>query len=176
MNLTDYDAQEGFDVLAPGWYEAEVIDSEIKSSKAGNTYINWTFQVLGKPNRVWETTVIGKDVAMKILKTMATCCGHRNPNYIADTEELHGKRCQIKLKIKTDPTGEYEPKNEITAFKPSETAGKKPATYQPPQQAFTPPPVQQQPVIPADVPPAHVIAGAQAQPTNTSTKPKMPWE
>jgi Protein of unknown function (DUF669). len=95
--LENYEAQDGFDVLPPGWYSAEIIDSEVKQSRKGNNYIKWTFKVIGHANHIWHNTVLGNDIAMKILKTMAKCCNHKNPNYIADTEELHGKRCQIKL-------------------------------------------------------------------------------
>ena len=149
QDLSQYEAQEGFDILAPGWYPAEISDSEIKDGKKG-AYINWTLQIIGKPNKIWMVTSLGNEVSLKILKTMATCCGHKNPSYIADTEELHGKKCMIKVKIKTDPEGVYEPKNEISAFKAMEG------------------------VLPANVP-AAFVAAATTPPGNT-TKPVMPWE
>ncbi len=154
-NLTDYEAQEGFDCLPPGWYTATITDSEIKTGKtSGKQYIQWTFQIDGKPNRIWHTTSLGNDVSMRILKTMATCCGHRNPNYIADTEELHGKRCQVKLAIEKDDNGDYDPKNVIKAFKPS-------IQSQANQQAGI-------------IPTAAVIE--QQQQIEPAKTPKMPWE
>jgi len=124
-DLSNYDTQEGFDVLEPGWYEAVVSDSEIKDGKNGS-YIQWTWEVVGKPNRLWDYMSLGNEVAMQRLKTMAACCGHSNSNFLADTEELHGKKCLLRLKIQKDEG--YEPKNKITSFKPIE----KSTTPQPP--------------------------------------------
>lgn len=121
-NLANYESQDGFDCLPPGWYQATVIDSEIKDGPKG-PYINWTWQIEGKSNRVWDVMSLANDVSMQRLKTMATCCGHKNPNYIADTEELHGMRCNIRLKVESDPDGRYENKNKITAFKKAEGTG-----------------------------------------------------
>jgi len=116
-NLNDYDSQEGFDPLAPGWYQARVANSEIKNGPKGD-YINWEFDIIGHPNKVWDVMSLGNEVSMRRLKTLATCSGHRNPNYIGDTEELHGLECLVNLKVETDPTGQYEPKNKIKGFKP----------------------------------------------------------
>ena len=149
VDLTQYETQDAFELLNPGWYSAEIVDSEIREGKKG-PYINWTFQIIGKPNRIWTITSLGNEISMKILKTLATCCGHRNPNYIADTEELHGKRCQIKVKIKTDEDGTYEPKNEISGYKPMD--GTKPAVNN-------------------NMPPAHIAAAAIAKPPVVV----MPW-
>ena len=152
VNLSNYDAREGFDPLPPGWYEAEIIDSEIRHGAKG-AYINWTFAVVGKPNRIWDVMSLGNEISLQRLKTLATCCGHPNPNYISDTEELHGLKCQIRLKIEHDDTGQYEPKNKVTAFKP--TNGK------------------QQPSSPTVINPPNPSAPAPAEPAQ---KPKMPWD
>jgi len=118
MDLNNYEEEVGFEVLPPGWYEAQVVDSDIKEGGKGQ-YINWTLDIVGKPNKVWDIMSLSNDISLKRLKTMAVCCGHPNPNFLADTEELHGKFCQIRLKIEKDKTGTYEDKNRITAFKPS---------------------------------------------------------
>lgn len=185
-NLSEYEAEEKLSPLPPGWYEAEVSDSEIKQGKtSGNMYIQWEFQVIGKPNKVWMTTVLGNDIAMKILKTMATCLGHRNPNYIADTEELHGRRCQIRLVIKTDPNGDYDAKNEVKGFKPIEKkqAPAQPAVYQPIQQDFRPKP-EDAAFNPPRVTPHAPATAAPPTTAPTATAPahppaetvKMPWD
>lgn len=147
-NLTGYESQEGFDCLPPGWYPATVIDSEIKEGSKG-PYINWTWGIDGKPNKVWDIMSIGNEISMQRLKTMATCCGHKNPNYIADTEELHGMKCLIRLKVESDPSGKYDDKNKISAFKAVNGNGKKA--------------VEQ-------------VNGAKNSEPAKSDNPKMPWE
>ena len=121
-NLTNIDGQIGYTPLVPGWYLAKVVDSEIKEGPKGN-YIRWTFEIAGKPNKVWDTMSLGNEISMKRLKGLAIAAKHKNPNYIADTEELHGKECMIRLKVETDPSGQYEPKNTISAFKPADGNG-----------------------------------------------------
>jgi hypothetical protein len=66
----------------------------------------------------------GEAVGLKKLKTLAVVSGHPDPNFIRDTDEFHGKRCQVRLKIEEDATGAYEPKNKISAYKPSTSNGK----------------------------------------------------
>ncbi len=116
-DLTDYEESSDFELLPPGWYEARVADSEIKEGPKGD-YINWTFEIIGHPAMVWDIMSLGNDISMRRLKSLAVCAGHSNPNYIADTEELHGKELLVKLKIEKDKTGEYADKNRISAFKP----------------------------------------------------------
>jgi beta-xylosidase len=118
-NLSEYDTQEGFDCLPPGWYPARIADSEIKSGPKG-PYINWTFEIIGHPNRVWDVMSLGNEVSLRRLKTLATVAGHSNPNFIKDTEELHGLECQVKLKIEHDDSGQYDDKNKVSALKPLE--------------------------------------------------------
>jgi hypothetical protein len=145
--LHNIDAQEAFDILPPGDYPATVVDSEIKMGSKGQ-YINWTWAVDGKPNRVWDTMSLASEVSMKRLKSMATCCGHKNPNYIADTEELHGFKCILRLKIEKDETGQYADKNKIAGFKPILKAA----------------------------PSATAQAAPAAQPSAAPNAAKMPWE
>jgi hypothetical protein len=121
IGLSNVEAQESLKPLAPGWYEAEITDSELKQGAKG-TYIRWTFDIIGHPNKVWEIMSLNPDgeaVGLKKLKTLAVVSGHPDPNFIRDTDEFHGKRCQVRLKIEEDATGAYEPKNKISAFKPS---------------------------------------------------------
>lgn len=149
-NLTNVDGQVGFETLPPGWYRAQVVDSEIKEGPKGN-YIRWTFAISGKPNKVWDTMSLANEISMKRLKGLAIAAGHPNPNFIADTEELHGKECMVRLKVETDPTGQYEPKNAISAFKPVDGA----------------------PAAPTQIAEAPKVA--EAAPA-AAAQAKMPWE
>jgi len=125
QDLTNYDSS--FEPLPAGEYVATIEDSEIKESKTGNQYILWTFRVQNR--KIWEIMVIGQQIAMERLKNLAISCGHKNPNYIEDTEELHGLQCIVKLKI--EKSDEYDDKNKISYFKPLQnepgTRGSNPA-------------------------------------------------
>ena len=158
-NLSNIEGQIGFENLPPGWYRARVEDSEIKEGPKGN-YVAWTFQIVGKPNKVWDRMSLSNEISMKRLKGLAIACGHKNPNFIADTEELHGLECMVRLKIETDDTGQYEPKNAISAFKPLD--GNAPTMAAPSQASAG----QAQ----------ATTAPAPAQNAQAKAKPKMPWE
>ena len=157
MNLGDVDAQS-FDLIPPGLYPARVSESEITQSKSGNHMITWSWEIIGEDHtgrKVWDRMMLdGSDTAKRVgqqrLKAMAIACGHPNPNFIADTEELHGRECLIKIKIDKGKDG-YDDSNKITAFKPIQAA---PAA---PQTAAAP-------------------AGQAPPPPAAPAKPAMPWE
>jgi len=142
INLSQTETQDTFKPIPPGWYISTIIDSEIKQGAKG-AYIRWTFEVDNFPNKVWEIMSLnneGEAVGLKKLKTLAVVSGHPDPNFIRDTEEFHGKRCQIRLKIEEDPTGAYDPKNKIAGFKPMNGG----SVQQPSKQAQKPQPIQPQ--------------------------------
>lgn len=151
-NLSQYEAQEDIKPLPPGEYHARVIDSEIRQGGNG-PYIRWTFQVIGHPNRIWDVMSLGNEVSLRRLKTLATVSGHPNPNYIQDTEELHGLECVVRLKIEIDETGRYDAKNVITGFKPMKKGNGSHPTVSP-----------------------AVAAAAVQQPAEKPARQKMPWE
>ena len=159
-DMTNYDTQEGFEPLKAGWYEAEIQDSEIKKGPAG-PYINWTFGIVGYPNKVWDVMSLGNSISMQRLKTLCKCAGHPNPNYLADTEEIHGKRCLVRLKIEVDESGQYDPKNKVSAFKAIET------TQSLPQETAAAAPAG---TLPS---PSQIVA---TQPAAQEQSSKMPWE
>jgi len=131
-----------------------VIDSEIKDGPKGN-YIDWTYEIVGKPNRIWDVMSLSNSVSMSRLKSLAVACGLHNPNFIADTEELHGREFMVRLKIEEDENGQYEPKNKATAFKAVEESCVKPVSFQ-------------QPRIDAHI--------ASSKTSTQSQQPRMPWE
>jgi hypothetical protein len=123
------------------------------AKSSGNKMAVFTFNVLGPTHanrKLFDRFVISNDVAMSRLKTLATVVGHKNPNFIRDTEELHGGKCSVRVKIDDAKDG-YEPKNAIVSFKPLN--GK-----------TLSPPVQESP------------APSQPQPETEKSKPKFPWE
>jgi len=162
QDLSGSEAQEGFEVLPIGWYDAQVIDSEIKEGPRGD-YVNWTYQIIGKSNKVWDVMSFSNEVAMNRLKSLAVACDHHNPNFIADTEELHGRKFRVRLKIEEDETGRYDAKNKATGFKSinNDSPAKIPTR---PTQAQ--PTQGQTPILP--------IPSATVQ--HQSSAPRMPWQ
>jgi hypothetical protein len=143
-NLQGVPAQD-FTPIPPGPYKSVIVNSEVTQAKSGNTMLKVAFMICdGGPHngrQVFEQFVLSSPVAMSRLKSLALCAGHPNPDYIQDSEELHGLEVIINVKLEIDKTGQYEPKNKISSFK-------KPEGSAPPSQAFAglqapPSPVQQ---------------------------------
>jgi hypothetical protein len=120
-NLEGYQEQDDFSPVPPGEYLVKVVDSAVREAKtSSNRLAEFVFEIQGpeyRNRRIWDRYVLGNDVAMSRLKTLAKCIGHRNPNFIRDTEELHGGMCRVRVKIE-EQSG-YDPKNVITSFKPA---------------------------------------------------------
>jgi hypothetical protein len=113
-DLSNYSESTSYEALPPGWYQAIVEDSEIRTGPKGE-YINWTFQLIGNNKKVWDIMSLSNKISMERLKSLAIACQHKNPNFISDTEELHGEELMIKLKIQEDE--KYGTKNSICGFR-----------------------------------------------------------
>lgn len=121
------DAEENpFAPLPAGWYEAEIIKSELKTTKDGNgKYIALSFKILEGENEgrlvYTNLNIVNKsDVAVKIaradLKAICSAIGHEGE--LEDTEDLHNTPMAIKLSLKQE-TANWPAKNEIKSFKDS---------------------------------------------------------
>jgi hypothetical protein len=121
-NLEGYQEQDDFSPVPPGEYLVKVVDSAVREAKtSSNRLAEFVFEIQGpeyRNRKIWDRYVLGNDVAMSRLKTLAKSVGHRNPNFIRDTEELHGGVCRVRVKI--EEQNGYDPKNVITSFKPAQ--------------------------------------------------------
>lgn len=159
----------GFEVVPAGWYNVRIDESEMKPTKDGSgAYLQLRFDILdgqfvGRKlftrfnlrNSNQQTV----EIAYKQLSAVAHAV---NVLRVGNSAELHGIPLKVKVKIKTDRTGEYEPSNEITSYKnineqvdmagggaPPVQGGfggpPQQPTFQQPQQQFQQPnPIQQQ--------------------------------
>lgn len=167
LSLVNVQAQESYSPLPAGEYPVKVTDTEVKNSKAGNVMLNVTFTVEDghqfSGRKVFDNFVVSNEVAMKRLKSMAVAGKHPHPDFIQDSEELHGLRLVIRVKIEDGGDG-YGPKNKISAFKAGESSTPLPPTN----------------TIPAPAPataaaPATASAPAAA-PAAGGKQDKLPWE
>ncbi len=62
-----------------------------------------------------DSFTLGEDASMRRMKALAVAAQCRNPDFIGDTEELHGLRCRVRV----ERTGGAQPsgcKNVISAY------------------------------------------------------------
>lgn len=136
-NLQNYEEYEDLSPVPPGEYLVRVSDSVVKEAKSsGNIMAEFTMDILGPAyagRKLWDRFVLNNDVALRRMKTFAKAAGHRNPNFVKDTEEFHGLKVLVRVKIEEQDG--YEAKNVIAAYKPANGYGtEKPVTSPPPPQ------------------------------------------
>jgi len=116
QNLETVEESQVLKLLIPGEYELIVENSEIKEGAKGE-YIAWTFDVIGHPNKIWDNMSLGHPIGLSRLKSLAIACNHPTPNFVTDTEELHGKSFLGIIKIVKDKNKQFDDKNGIQSFK-----------------------------------------------------------
>lgn len=118
-------SERNFELLPAGWYTAQVTESEIVPLASGlGQALKLTFEVLqdGYRNRkVWARLNIqhsGSPEAERIAnEQLRDLCESIGVVRMSDTVELHNKPTQIRVKIREDKTGKYEPQNEVIGYK-----------------------------------------------------------
>ena len=172
-NLSNVKASGNFEPLPPGEYQVKIVDSAVIATKTGKPMLKVEMAVedngaaglsahlIGR--KIWEQFVLENEVARSRLKGLAEAAGHRSPDMIKDSEELHGLRLAIRVKIENDE--QYGPRNKITTFKPTAVQSAAPAPAPQTHPAGHVPPM----TAPAFQPPT--AAAAAAAPSN----PPMPW-
>lgn len=114
-----------FEIIPAGNYLAQIVKSEIKVNKDGQgTRLSLQFQITDGEKRgrtLFQDVTLknANETAMKIgreqLAQLARACGLTR---VQDSAQLHDIEMQIKVGIREDKTGLYEPRNEIKRFEP----------------------------------------------------------
>lgn len=141
------EAQKGGD-FAPvpaGTYIAQINRSEVKQTKAGTgSYLSLGFQILDGEfaNRIiFQNITLANpnQTAAEIgRQQLAQLAGAVGLYQLGDSQELHGIPMQIKVAVKVDKTGQYEPSNEIKKFAALQGQAPSQPTAQAPTQPAAP--------------------------------------
>lgn len=121
----DPNETRNFELIPPGWYAAQMVNSEQKSTRNGaGEYLNLEFDLLDAPyanRKVWlmlnlwhsnnDTVRIANQQRLELLMALGK-------SHAQTTEELYGIPVMLKLGIREDKSGQYEPQNNIRGFKP----------------------------------------------------------
>ena len=142
LNLNDVEAQTVFDPIPEGDYRVKLVDTGVFTSKAGNTCVKAVFEVMGEKfagRKIFENFTMTSQVGKSRFKSMLVAGGHKNPDFIEDTEEAHGMELVASIGIERDE--QWGDKNRVKSFKKAyRGTPAKPSTQAPP-----PPPPQAQP-------------------------------
>lgn len=147
------DGGDGFDLIPTGWYAGFADETSINPTRDGaGAYIKARFRIQGPThaNRViFKNFNIrnSNDKAVEIgYRELGQWCHSAGRPAINDTQELHGALVEFYVTTRNDPTGQYEPQNEIKRFRKPGTgalgptvAATMPVGAAQPQAAYTPP-------------------------------------
>jgi hypothetical protein len=182
------DPQPSFEPIPAGWYNMMIIDSEMKPTRDGNgAYLQLTLKVIDGQyagRQIFDRLSIQHQnpIAAEIAyRRLSAYCHATGVLQIQDSQQLHGIPLKVRVSVRTDSTGQYEPSNEIKAVKPiNEDTGTTAAPAQPwqqpsaqqgfqqpqqaPQQPWQQPPVQQAPAPQQPVQQAPAQGGAPTPP------------
>lgn len=163
------EAYSSFDPIPNGEYRAVIIESAFEDiSKRDNKgrCLNLTWKIETGPydgRLIWQRLNMWAEnmnnlekvinIAQSQFAAIREATGKLTPQ---DSDELHHIPCMIKVVIKNDPSGQYQPRNEISSVKP--VVGQ--ATQNPAS-------------MPNNTPPPAVAAQAN---TGSGNKPSRPWE
>jgi hypothetical protein len=128
------------DLVPPGQYIAQIVESDLASTKSGGTMLKLSLEIVDGPlarRMVWDqlnienANVQAQQIAHQSLKKICKAVGHQG--VLADSNDLHFKPMLIRVAIREDKTGQYGPQNQIKSYDPVQGAH-----VSPPQQNAAP--------------------------------------
>jgi hypothetical protein len=168
-----------FDPIPAGEYLAIIEQSEIaeissKSEKGRCLVLTWKVQgsthdgrLIWQRLNMWAENMNNLEKVISIANSQFAAVREATGKLnVADTDELLQIPCIIKVKVKTDPNGQYAPQNEVTSVKPANNG---PAQRSGPPASRGPAPTQQRGPAPGGKPAGnanpfgHLKSGAQQQ-------------
>lgn len=123
MALIKPDWSEETKPVQPGVYAARVKDGEIKTSKAGNTYVNWKLELFGTPevnNRVvFLSTPTGGPGIFRLAELYKAATGQEmDRNAPFDTDMLISREVTVTLVEGKDQNGNPKQFPDVKAVAP----------------------------------------------------------
>ena len=125
-NTEDNNETTGFSVIPEGSYQAHIIKSEWKTTKAGDgEYINihlvildgeFAGRMLFENLNMVNPNKIAEDIARKTLNSICTAC---KLQAVEDTDELHGIPMEVKVKVKPAQS-DWPAGNSIASYLPAD--------------------------------------------------------
>lgn len=117
--------ENSYELIPAGSYPAVIEESDIVPLNSGNGQaLKLTFRIVdGQYNgrKVWARLNIrhsspeAERIAQQQLRELCDAIGVVR---MQDTVELHNKPLTIRVKIREDKSGQYEPQNDIAGYKP----------------------------------------------------------
>jgi hypothetical protein len=122
VNLDGVDPNVALDAIPAGWYNAQIVGSEMKPTKDQmGQYLELTMQVIDGEHagrklfdrlNLVNNNPTAVEIAFKTMKAIYNALGVARVN---DSAELHGKPLKVKVKLRPK-TAEYDATNEVQGY------------------------------------------------------------
>ena len=147
-NAVDRSAAKDFDVIPAGEYPAKIIETkEYPNNKGTGRILELVWEIIDgqfKNRRIWQRlnyihqNSTAQAIAQAQLAQVTDACGIQHA--LRDTSAIEHRPMRIKVKVKTDKTGQYDPQNEVAkvmpyAGNPAGAPAAQPPAAAPPAQA-----------------------------------------
>jgi hypothetical protein len=141
MNLDDVPAPEALGAVPAGWYTCKVSDSQTTVSRAGHEMLVVELTIhegehagrkLWDRLNLWHPDPKVSEIAARSLKALAVAAGRPN---LQETEEIHEQLVEVKVAVRDDQSGQYEPSNAVRSYRAASNVAKPPVGMTPPPAA-----------------------------------------
>lgn len=127
FNANEVEPSVGFEAIPAGKYQAVIVDSEMKSNRAGTgEYLQLEFEIIDgeyKNRKVWTRLNLNNpnpDAVRMARADLSAICHAVNVIQPGDSVELHNLPLTITVKCRKTPDGDIV--NEIKGYAAKETA------------------------------------------------------
>ena len=124
FNAATVDPQQSYDPLPDAWYTVLMTKSEMKPTKDGSgAYLETELTVQDqayKGRKIFyrlnlkNSNPVAQEIAYKQLSAICHAVGVIQ---CEDSQQLHGLPFKVKVVVKKDDSGKYDPSNEVKAIK-----------------------------------------------------------
>ena len=109
----DFSEATDYELIPEGVYNTRISGSQVKTSQAGNQYVNWTMDIFGAEGeyekfnnrKIWHITMCSGAAAGRLKQFVKAVTGEV-PDGSFDTDELIGRECAVTVAHRVDPQGE----------------------------------------------------------------------
>jgi len=114
--------QDSFAPIPAGNYVAQIINSEIKENRNGGRRLSVTFEIVDgdySGRLIFENLNLwhdNQDTVRIAKQQLARICNAIGLTHVGDSSELHNRPMAIRVGIREDKTGQYDPQNNIKAY------------------------------------------------------------
>jgi hypothetical protein len=148
FNASTVEPTQSYEPLPEGWYPVIMTKSEMKPTKDGTgAYLETELTVQDgacKGRKVFyrlnlkNSNPVAQEIAYRQLSAICHAVGVIQ---VEDSQQLHGLPFQVKVVVKKDDSGKYDPSNEVKAIKGMNEGAHAPAVgFTAPAAGFAPAP------------------------------------